>query len=251
MFDSTLDFTVPETVVERWDREWAKYFLTEDIAPHVVPEHELGERLDIAGLTPQEIYATSIATHPAYERPRPLHIWAPAEALIGKDVIEIGCGTGFLSRQLNSVVRSYLGVDASRLALAVAAGCRGDRCEFLHLNDTAGLARHGGSRDTLVGREFFIHQCFADAVRVMRLAHFALREGGQVYADFFQSTDAVHPEARVFDAHATADPDFPSSGFHYNTADIAELAFETGFRVVATTSQPDLFRTFVTLQVQR
>ncbi|CAN0493703.1 unnamed protein product, partial [Phaeothamnion confervicola] len=79
---------VPEEFVTRWDREWLKYLKTEDVAPHLVAAHELQLVSDLRGASAREVYDGVVATHSAYVHPRPLHVWAPIEALAGKDVLE-------------------------------------------------------------------------------------------------------------------------------------------------------------------
>lgn len=242
------DFGVSEAFVDRWDREWLAYLGTEAMGQHVVPSSRLTRVRRLADEPADEVYEAVLSEHPSYGHRSPLHVWAPARALRGKDIAEIGCGTGFLSRQLSSEVKSYLGIDASRLAIAVAAGCAAPNCRFLHINDADQIQVARGSCDSVVAREFFIHQNFNDALQVLALASFLLRPRGKVYADFFMHGPAVSPEAKVYPARSVRDMGFPSAGFEFSDDDLQSLAHQSNFSVVEQTKSAERSRRFVTLQ---
>lgn len=248
MRKSAVDFAVTDQFVARWDREWLAYLGTESPGPHIIPAKNLVQTGTIAAKDAHGVYHTEIATHPSFTLPCPLHVWATAEELVNRNVAEIGCGTGLLGRHLSFEVRHYLGIDVSRLALAIARGCAADNCTYLHRNDTVELSDFAETRDCVVSREFFIHQTFDDALGVLELAGFLLKPGGKIFADFFVRGPTVNPEAVVHPARTQRDPNFASAGFQYSERDIAELAEEGGYRVGRQWLMPDMNRRFVMLE---
>jgi len=245
---SAADFAVTDQFIARWDREWLAYLGTENPGPHIIPAKDLVRTGTLEAKDAYGVYHSEIATHPSFDLPCPLHTWVPASEVTGKDVAEIGCGTGLLGRHLSFEVRHYLGVDVSRLALAIARGCAADNCTYLHRNDTVDLERFKGTRDSIVTREFFIHQTFDDACDVLELAGFLLKPGGKVFADFFLHGPTVSPEAIVHSARTQRDHNFASAGFRYSEQDIADLADQNSYRVGRQWVMPDLNRRFVILE---
>lgn len=248
MLKSAADFAVTDEFIARWDREWLAYLGTESPGPHIISAKDLVRTGTIAAKDAHGVYHSEIATHTSFAFPCPLHVWAPASEIASKNVAEIGCGTGLLGRHLSTEVRHYLGIDVSRLALAIARGCAADNCTYLHRNDTDELARFEGTRDCVVSREFFIHQTFEDASAALDLARFLLKPSGKVFADFFLHGPTVSPEAKVHSAREQRDPNFASAGFRYSDQDVADLAKQSGYRAGQEWLMPDINRRFVMLE---
>jgi SAM-dependent methyltransferase len=226
----------PSLETERWDREWINYFNTEDPRAYLL---DYGRMKPLAGAIGRlgVVDADSMLDTVLFEGPTgaiaPLCIWASGADLVGKSVLEIGCGPGFLGKQLGLVAERYLGIDYSLLAVSIARLVSPPRCTYLHMSAFDRIRAHAGRFDTMVGRFFFIHQNFDNAIWLLRLANLLLRAGGVVCADFYQRDPAV-PQGVVLPARTPLAKEHPSCGFEYTEADVVELAARTGFQVVAT-----------------
>jgi SAM-dependent methyltransferase len=159
-----------------------------------------------------------------------LAIWCAGDDLIDRDVVEIGCGCGVLGKQFGTVARSYLGLDYSELALAIARGASPSNCTYGMPSDRKLLEPLAHSCDTLVGREFFIHQNLDQARRVLRIARHLIRPGGIICADFYHTNPDI-PQGAVHPADSPLDPQYASAGFHYEPADTQLLADEFGLTI--------------------
>ncbi len=93
-------------MMERWDREWLVYLGTESMYPHLVRWDQLDVVADLAGVDAASIYSTVFTRSDLYEHDASLAIWCKGDELIGKRVVEIGCGCGFLGKQLGLVADS-------------------------------------------------------------------------------------------------------------------------------------------------
>ena len=244
--------SVPEADVDRWDREWVNYLNTESMASHVIEARHMHPVGNVVGKSPEEVFNTVMTFHPALTYAPVLRVWAPGEAIDSAKVLEVGCGTGLLSKQLGRVVTEYLGVDVSRLALAIARGGAYWHCHFLHMNDHDDLRRLAHRYDVMLCREFFIHHHFESAVNVLRFARTMLRPGGRIYADFFMAGDAaaqmIENGAVVRSARAGRDPTFASCGYDYTEQDVVDAAEEAGLIIVEQTPRQDHLRRFVTFE---
>ena len=163
--------SVSEAECERWDREWLRYFQSEgsrsfclDYTAFPVP--------NLANMSREDIW-------------KAMRIWVEGAAVAKKRVLENGCGTGYLGKQIGQVAEFYIGLDYSRLALYIARLVSPRRCTYVFVGDKERISRYANSIDTMVGREFFIHQNWDNAVVVMRLARYLLKPGGIVSADFW------------------------------------------------------------------
>ena len=166
-----------EAEVERWDREWLNYLLLqyqEQLTPHSAYPHqpELSEN-------PLETINAYMGNHAT------LLVYAPGSAIRDRWVMEFGCGCGNLGKLIARYVNTYVGVDCSGLALAIARLVSPKNTIYLHANDVEELARLHGKIDTLVSRFFWIHQNLETGRRVLRIVEPLLKSGGRVYLDFF------------------------------------------------------------------
>jgi SAM-dependent methyltransferase len=216
----------------RWDREWVHYLNLHGTSGYLLDHAQMqplpGALEHLAALRDDETLAARI-----FEPLAPLHVWAPGAALVDKNVLEIGCGPGYLGKQLGYVARSYLGLDYSQLALCVARAVSPQTCTYLHLSQHKDILRWRGRIDTMVGRFFFIHQNFDNALWLLQLAHLLLRPRGQVHADFYHADTTVE-QGVVFPARSSLSPQHPSCAFDYREDDVRELARRSSLTLVKT-----------------
>jgi hypothetical protein len=128
----------------------------------------------------------------------------------------------------------------------MARGGAHPNCRFVHINDHDLLAGHAGLYDTVVGREFFIHQNYESAKGLLRLARFLLKPGGTVHCDFFARGDGE--AGTVYDARAEHDAEQVSSGYAFSEQDVLDVARDVGLSVVSQTEDCRAWRRFVVLR---
>jgi 2-polyprenyl-3-methyl-5-hydroxy-6-metoxy-1,4-benzoquinol methylase len=233
--------------VDRWDREWMHYFATENRHVHLVEHRKLAVIADLAGRSARDVFYTSLTRQRSGEPMLPLHVWAEGDDLVGKKVLEIGCGCGWLGKQLGMVSEAYVGIDYSEFALAVGRGNSPANCRYLHISERDDIAALAGQMDIMVGREFFIHQNFENASWVLRLGAFLLKPGGIVSADFYLADPKI-PQGVVHPAKSPLDPVYASCAFAFRPDEIAEVARNAGLEVVASTDHLEYQRRFVRMR---
>ena len=225
-----------EELVARWNKEWCRYFTNypgkmwfENLSEPDERVEQLRER--IAGMTSTEIFEYQMLE---YEPKLPLSIHVAPCDLLYCCVAEIGCGPGQLGKQLGHVVQHYLGIDFSKLALDIARILSPSTCDYVELRDTANLARYCDTRDTVIGRHFFIHQNRENATWVTRLASKLLRPGGLLVADYYYPNEEGAKrieEGLIRPANAPLDPEYPSRMFVFKDREIEEIATANGLRI--------------------
>lgn len=236
---------IPVSALEtrRWDREWVHYLNLHGTA---------GYLLDHARMTPlsesmqglSQLGDEDMLSAQLFQEMTPLQIWAPGAELVNRTVLEIGCGPGYLGKQLGYVADAYLGLDYSQLALSIARAVSPERCTYLHLSQTRDILRYRGRIDAMVGRYFFIHQNFDNALWLLQLARLLLRPGGHVHADFYQHDPGVE-QGVIFPARSPLSQEHPSCGFDYTEADVRELAERSGLTIVKMQRHLAMQRLFV------
>jgi 2-polyprenyl-3-methyl-5-hydroxy-6-metoxy-1,4-benzoquinol methylase len=241
--------TIPVSAEQtrRWDREWINYFNTEVDPrvylmdhPRMIPIQETIDR--VGTLSDEEMLVTQLFKNMLY-----LSIWVPGADLVDKAVLEIGCGQGYLGKQLAYVAHHFLGIDYSEFALSIARLVSPPNCVYLHLSQADEMLRHRATIDTMVARYFFIHQNFETARWVLQLAHLLLKPGGRVHADFYQGDPQVE-QGIVYPARSKLETEQPSCAYEYSQADVRELAALTGFKVVHEQRHVPMQRLFVRLE---
>lgn len=247
--DQSIFPDVTQAEVDRWDREWMHYFATEDRYPHLAEHSELELSGSLRGKPPAAIFETSLTHYRDGRALTPLRVWIAGDALEGRKVVEIGCGCGWLGKQVGLIAESYLGIDYSELALAVARGASPPNCKYIHVSRRDRLSELGGRYDTMVGREFFIHQNFENAAWVLGMGAFLLKPGGIISADFYEPDPAIE-QGVVHPARSPLDPVHASCAFRYTRAEIAELAERCGLAVQDLTDYRPHQRRFVTFVKQ-
>jgi len=228
---------------ERWDREWITYFNTEDPRNFLVDYQRLTKNQQTIDnfnkLSEEEVLDICVCQ----DLP-PLRIWIPGSDLVNKRVLEIGCGPGFLGKQMGFVAKNYLGIDYSKLAISIARLVSPSNCNYLHISDRKGIVNYANSMDTMVGRFFFIHQNFTNSAWVLKLAHLLLKPGGVVSADFYQANPDIE-QGVVFPAKHALSQQYPSCAFEYSESEVQELATQCGFKIANIHRHLEMQRMFV------
>lgn len=233
-----------QSLTNRWDQEWLVYFLTEDPRPFFVNHEKLEIVTQLEGKSPAEVYQTILTEEYGGRALWPLNIWIEGDHLVGKNILEIGCGPGLVGKQLSKVASSYLGLDYSLLALNIARLTSPANCTYYHLSEIDQILGHASNMDTMIGRNFFIHQNYQNLLWLLKLAYVLLKPGGRISADFYQGNPAI-PQGVIHSAHNNLDEQYPSCGFEFSTADIQQAAHENGFVVESLFDNLDLQRRFV------
>ncbi len=231
--------------IERWDREWLNYLLRE--YPYQLAHYSAYPCRPELPEDPVKMMDVSLDNWAC------LLLYAPGSAIRGKAVMEFGCGCGNLGKLIALYAGSYLGLDCSRLALAVARLVSPGNAAYVHVNDAEELARRRGTIDTLISRFFWIHQNFETGRRVLRLVEPLLKPGARLYMDFFwpNAGEAVGCwKSDVFRIRSPREPLHaePSVMFQYSAADVEELLRGTPFQIVGQQEHGPTQRRYVTAE---
>lgn len=216
--------------VNRWDREWLIYLNTEDPGPHLVKARTLLPAVaSIAGKSRREVFYSSLTTLNGVPQPV-IRIWADGDWLVGRSVIEFGCGTGFVGKNLGHLVEKFLGVDVSDLAIAISNSGKHHNTQFVQISDLVEMKDHLGAYDTWVAREFFIHQNFNMARETLLRGLPFLKPGGRICADFYEPNYKIE-QGVLHPAKAPLNAQYASCGYFFAEQEIMELAREVGVSV--------------------
>jgi 2-polyprenyl-3-methyl-5-hydroxy-6-metoxy-1,4-benzoquinol methylase len=182
----------------RWDKEWVFYFANQNSTPFFIgPDRaKLDQKRisQIAKATQDEMMKMVVAK----DWKSPWYIHVKGQDIVGKSVLEIGCGAGYLGKQIGLVAKDYIGIDYSPLAVKIAKQVSPTTCDYFVISEFDAIQSKFGTRDIMICRDFFIHNNFENAKWVLKLAWQLLKPGGKVCADFFR----VNPKlkAEVFPA---------------------------------------------------
>lgn len=235
---------------QRWDQEWLQYFIESNPKVYFVSFKDLTLIGDVRGKTPLEVHNTDLVSSAKLGILGNLRVWMDGDNLIGKNLLEVGCGAGFSGKQLGLLASSYIGIDYSQLALSIARLTSPENCSYYHMSDLERIvANHAETVDVMVSRDFFIHQNYANVIPILRLASLLLKPDGVVSADFWLTRPygyqpVTHP------AHSELDPLYPSCAFLFSIEDIEQVAKETGLAIQSITDIPDWRRRFVIFSKQ-
>lgn len=231
---SELDFlNVNAADVRRWDREWIRYLRKESDSHWLdfsTPDAKALARAEAMGKLDRDalLRARGVASST-------VDLWFDGRDLKGKRVVEIGCGTSRLGRDVGLLAQEYIGVDYSELALYIAGLVCPPNCRFVSLRDKASLMALKGSCDVVISRHFFIHQNIDNARWVLRLMSFMLKPGGLATPDFYHPDDK-HADRVARGKVVPAETDlkeFASTMFLFEDSQIEELVVEAGFHIEA------------------
>jgi 2-polyprenyl-3-methyl-5-hydroxy-6-metoxy-1,4-benzoquinol methylase len=234
----------------RWDQEWLQYFIESNPKVYFVSFKDLTLIGDVRGKTPLEVHNTDLVSSAKLGNLGNLRVWMDGDHLVGKNLLEIGCGAGYSGKQLGLLAASYIGIDYSQLALSIARLTSPENCVYYHMSDLEQIvANHAGTLDVMVSRDFFIHQNYANAIPILRLASLLLKPDGLITADFWLTRPygyqpVTHP------AQSELDPQYPSCSFLFSMEDIEQAARETDLVIQSITDIPDWRRRFVIFSKQ-
>ncbi|KQY35280.1 hypothetical protein ASD38_01555 [Caulobacter sp. Root487D2Y] len=212
-----------------WDRAWAEVFAS-SLEDPLRPAAEW-TRAPLQGLhkaSSAEVYATALAVHGPTKSAAPCGLFLPGSAIKGRRVVELGCGYGWLGRQVAPWTSRYLGVDVSRLSLCVARSARGPRMRYAHISDQAVFRDLRGTFDTLFTRNTFFHLNRAHALGALLRGRELLRPGSLAVVDFC----TIRPGSiagTIHDHDAPFDHAAPTCGYSFTESQIATLARDAAF----------------------
>jgi len=237
-----------EEQTHRWNKEWIRYFsLGKDYWFYFYDMSSDNYALGIGPNTIAKMSAKEMWSTKFYKN-IPGQVWATGADLVGKDILEIGCGPGVYGRISGRFAKSYTGIDVSQFALSIARLTSPRTCRYFHLYDPAGLETLAKSVDVAFGRNFYIHHNYEDALWLLRFVRDLVRDGGLVIADFFSDAKTVDNDRRRM-ADASLHEQHPSALFHFEDADIHRIAREAGLRCEAIDHHPEASSRFARLRV--
>jgi hypothetical protein len=233
-----------EEEIERWNREWLSYLHREyrqQLRPYTLYPNrpELPE-------DPLQMLNVSL------DASATLLVYASGSAIRDKNVMEFGCGCGNLGKLVACYARTYLGLDCSPLALAVARLVSPPNAAYLHPNETEELDALSGTIDTLISRFFWIHQNLETGRRVLSIVEPLLKSGALLYFDFFWANleEAVGSWREVWltrSPHDSLDKE-PSAMFSYSASDVEKLLGGFPFRILGQQEHGPTQRRYVVAQ---
>lgn len=232
----------------RWDKEWMRYFsLGKDYWFYFYDMSSDNYALGIGPNTIAKMSAEEVWSTKFYKN-IPGQVWASGADLVGKDILEIGCGPGVFGRISGRFAKSYTGLDVSQFALSIARLTSPKACRYIHLYDPKSLEAKAKSVDIAFGRNTFIHHNYEDSRWMLRLLRDLVKDGGVIVADFFSDAKTVDG-ARRLKAEAELSAQHPSALFHFDDADIHRIAGEVGVRVESIHHHPEASSRFARLRV--
>ena len=196
MMASQLDLSFIPTSPEqtrRWDREWLHYFFTEDPKQHMLAYDEFGPPASFAGKSAEDVYQTKL-----FAELCALAVWVRGDVLRKVETcLRSVVVAGFLASSWARSANDTWGWTTRSFALSIARLTSPPQCSYAHLSDSETINSMAGTMDLMLGRFFFIHQNYASALWVLRLASILLADGGLVAADFWLSNRATCPGRRL------------------------------------------------------
>ena len=233
---------------DRWNREWMHYFTFEGQSTTYacfLSHEKLSVAEDLRGMSPAQVFAAGLVEEVGQQKiGPPLRVWIEGDAIVGKRIVEIGCGCGWLGKRLGLVSEFYFGLDYSDLAIAIARGVSPPNCKYAHLSDKATIETIAGTMDTLIGRHFFIHQNYENARWVLQLGTYLLKPGGKISADFYLINRAVE-QGVLHPAKSPLDRQHASCAFVFEPGEFDELAEACGLELQSISDRLDVQRRFV------
>lgn len=222
---------------ERWNREWLRYLERE--WPNQLRPYTEYTRVTALPNSPDELYRVRLGPG------GPLALYCHREDIEQRRVLELGCGCGNVGKQIARFASSYVGVDVSTLALAVARLTSPANCAYIHLDDTQAARAFHHSIDTVIARHFWIHQNWEMATRNLDFIEPFLVAGSRVYLDFFWPRPGEKKHFKVLHPCDAQHPKYPSAKFQWTSVDIQRLFEERPYRIAASVESPERPRRYV------
>jgi SAM-dependent methyltransferase len=232
----------------KWDKEWMRYFsIHKDYnfyfydmdTDHYALSYSLRQ---IAKFSKKEMYSTKLFKNIASG------IWVPGIEVVGKKVVEMGCGPGIFGRIAGRFADKYVGIDISQFALHIARLTSPKTCQYVHLSEVSALREIVKTMDTSVSRNFFIHHNYSDSLWILRFLRDLIKPGGIISADFYYKPELVDGDRRR-SATDSLNEEHPSSLFNFTNDDILRIAADLKLECVDIDIVPELERQFATLRV--
>lgn len=231
----------------KWDREWCQYF-QEAYAPRFFFSMQNAERKlwveteALAKYNPRDFYFTEPFGQYAFET------WTAGSDIVGKRVLELGCGPGAFGKAAAKIADHYVGIDYSPLALYIARIVSPENTTYLHISQVGEIRRLKDTIDTVLGRHFFIHQNAANVEWILELYRHVLKDDGKAVLDFW-----LHPlgknikGATIRDGMGELSAEEASCVYYFSPEDIERLVKRAGFEIDGVEEVPEVDRRFVTI----
>ena len=233
-----------EAEIEKWDREWLNYLLSEH-QWQLAPFWKFTDRPELPE-NPLDLINLSLGWGP------PLQIFCHREAILQKTLMELGCGAGMLGKCISRYCSSYLGVDCSWIAIEISRLVSPENCTYLHYNEHDSLREYFETIDTVVSRFFWIHQNMETARRALKFLGYFLKPQGRIYMDFFMKCqeEAVGHWKNTW---ITLSPhqllsEMASSTYEYTFVEIDSLVKEFGFKIVQHQPHGETQRRYIVIE---
>jgi SAM-dependent methyltransferase len=176
----------------------------------------------------------------------PFDIFVDGKSIVGKKVMELGCGCGWFGRMIAAHAERYLGIDYSTAALKIARLVSPPNASYVHPRRQSSLAAHHQTVDTVVGRDLFVQHNLDGARSLLGFIEPFIKRGGLLYATFYWPT----PDSVQDDVYPALHPptDRPLLKFAYASTDIGRLIENRPFRLVSETTDQVKQRRFAILE---
>lgn len=238
------------TLGESWDRYWLSIIAGDPL--RLVEQTTLDDlqKLPISAGTfekPATFFSAPVARIRRNGQVLAAAVWARAEEIISRRVVEFGCGTGLQALALSLHTSRYLGIETSQVALASAARKRHPKLRFTHVSDTQMLYDLRGTFDLAFASNVCSHLNFDHTVRLLNTARALLRRGGTLSLDFTATHPAQAPGG-VVRSFAPQNLSGVTAGYWYTREELQALANVTHLSVVDIEEAPALGKYFLRLR---
>jgi len=234
-----------ENISRRWDMEWINYFRTESTQTHFSLPDDFAppDKMLIKNMSPREVFDLKFEKYKG--APGGLCIWVSGSDIVDKNIFEMGCGCGYLGKQIGLICKEYLGIDHSRLALCIARLTSPSNCNYYHTSEIDEVRKSFKGRfNTMIGRYFFIHQNYESLTEILNLAHILLKIGGRIWADFFLKTPKC--TGKIYPARTRSEE--LSCAYEFTDEEIETVCKAHNFRSISIERIEELERKFVCLE---
>jgi len=240
-YEATPPFQAKERDIKRWNQEWLRY-LGKGWERYLAHHREYPETPALPA-DPMAMLGVKCGPH------SPLEIYCDRDAILGKRVMELGCGCGTLGKLLARYCALYLGVDFSTIALQIGRVVSPENCAYVQCADLPSLEPYFGTIDTVIARHFWIHQNLK--MGQANLDYYArfLKPGGRAYLDFFR-LDESRPEQALLVLPPTSrlSRSHPSATFQWTRAHLDSILVGAPFKVLREAVSTKIQRWYVVLE---